>query len=146
MTHTISLHVENHQGVLARIAGLFSGRAYNLESLTVGVTADEAKALGYEVITGRFPMAANGRTLTLDALEGFAQVVAEKENEVLLGVTLVGPQADSLIGEAALALEMGATLTDLVETLHPHPSLGETIMESAEAALGLAVHIKQPEM
>ena len=108
----------------------------------VGLSAAEAEALGYQVVTGRFPLAANGRSLTLDALEGFVQTVAEKENGVLLGVTIVGPQADSLIGEAALALEMGATLTDLAETLHPHPSLAETIMESAEAALGIAVHIK----
>lgn len=108
----------------------------------VGLTATQAEAAGYTVLTGRFPLAANGRALTLDAGEGFVQTVADKENEVLLGVTIVGAQAGSLIGEAALALEMGATLTDLAETLHPHPGLSETLMESAEAALGLAVHIK----
>jgi dihydrolipoamide dehydrogenase len=108
----------------------------------VGLTASEAETAGYEIITGRFPLAANGRALTLDSAEGFVQTVAEKDSGVLLGVTIVGPQADSLIGEAALALEMGATLTDLAETLHPHPSLGETLQESAEAALGIAVHIK----
>ncbi len=109
---------------------------------TVGLTDKEAKAAGYKVFTGRFPMAANGRALTLNEGEGFVQTVAEEESEVLLGVTIVGAQAGSLIGEAALALEMGATLTDLAETLHPHPDLGETLMESAEAALGIAVHIK----
>lgn len=108
----------------------------------VGLTAAEAEAAGYEVITGRFPMAANGRALTLNAGEGFVQTVAEKANEILLGVTIVGPQAETLIGTAALALEMGATLTDLIETLQPHPSLGETLLESAEAVLGIAVHIK----
>ncbi len=80
--------------------------------------------------------------MTLNSNQGFVQTVAEQENEVLLGVTVVGPQAESLIGEAALALEMGATLTDLAETLHPHPGLGEMLQESAEAALGIAVHIK----
>ncbi len=109
---------------------------------TAGLTAAEAEAAGYTVVTGRFPLAANGRALTLDAGTGFVQTVAEQENEVLLGVTIVGTQAASLIGEAALALEMGATLTDLAETLHPHPGLGETLMESAESALGVAVHIK----
>jgi dihydrolipoamide dehydrogenase len=109
---------------------------------TVGLTAAEAKSAGYTVVTGRFPLAANGRALTLNAGEGFVQTVAEKENEILLGVTIVGVQAGTLIGEATLALEMGATLTDLAETLHAHPGLGETLMESAEAALGLAVHIK----
>jgi dihydrolipoamide dehydrogenase len=107
-----------------------------------GLTAAAAEAAGYNVVTGRFPLAASGRALTLDSAEGFVQTVAEKESGVLLGVTIVGPQADTLIGEAALALEMGATLTDLAETLHPHPSLGETLQESAEAALGIAVHIK----
>ena len=109
---------------------------------SVGLSAAEAEAMGYKVVTGRFPLAANGRALTLNAGEGFVLTVADQENEVLLGITIVGVQADSLIGEAALALEMGATLTDLAETLHPHPSLGEALMESAEAALGLAVHIK----
>jgi len=108
----------------------------------VGLSAGQAKEMGYSVVTGRFPLAANGRALTLDAGMGFVQTVAEKEKQVLLGVTIVGPQADSLIGEAALALEMGATLTDLAETLHPHPGLGEALMESAEAALGQAIHIK----
>ncbi len=108
----------------------------------VGLTATEAKAAGYKVMTGRFPLGASGRAITQNAAEGFVQTVAEKENEVLLGVTIVGPQAESLIGEAALALEMGATLVDLAETLHPHPGLSEALQESAEAGLGMAVHIK----
>lgn len=107
----------------------------------VGLTAAEAQAVGYEVVTARFPLAANGRALTLNAAEGFALVVAEQGSEVLLGVTLVGAGAEVLISEAALALEMGATLTDLAETLHPHPGLGEPLQEAAEAALGLPVHI-----
>ncbi len=109
---------------------------------TVGLFGAEAKEIGYKVVTGRFPLAASGRALTLNAAEGFVQTVAERDTEVLLGVTIVGRHAETLIGEAALALEMGATLTDLAETLHPHPGLGETLQESAEAALGIAVHIK----
>jgi dihydrolipoamide dehydrogenase len=109
---------------------------------TVGLSATEAEAAGYRVVVGRFPLAANGRALTLNAQQGFVQVVAEQGSEVLLGVTIVGPEAETLISEASLALEMGATLTDLAESLHPHPSLGETLQEAAEAALGVAVHIK----
>lgn len=109
----------------------------------VGLTAAQAQGLGYQVVSGRFPLAASGRALSLGQSEGFALTVAEAGSEVLLGVTLVGPQAETLIGEAALALEMGATLTDLAETLHPHPGLGETLQEAAEAALGMAVHIKE---
>jgi dihydrolipoamide dehydrogenase len=110
----------------------------------VGLTAAEAEAAGYQIMASRFPLSANGRALTLQTQQGFVQVVAEQESEVLLGVTIVGPEAETLISEASLALEMGATLTDLAETLHPHPSLGETIQEAAEAALGIAVHIKNP--
>lgn len=109
---------------------------------TVGLTTEAAKAAGYDVITARFPLAANGRALTLDNSDGMALVVAEKDSEVLLGVTLVGVGAESVIGEAALALELGATLTDLAETLHPHPGLAEPLQEAAEAALGFPVHIK----
>jgi dihydrolipoamide dehydrogenase len=98
--------------------------------------------VGYQVVRGRFPLGASGRALSLGQSDGFALTVAEAGSEVLLGVTLVGPQAETLIGEAALALEMGATLTDLAETLHPHPGLGEALQEAAEAALGAAVHIK----
>jgi len=111
------------------------------EVASVGLTAAEAEAEGYPVVTGRFPLAANGRALTLGAAEGFALVVAEQATGVLLGVTLVGQGADILIGEAALALEMGATLIDLAETLHPHPGLGEVLQEVAEVALGLPVHV-----
>lgn len=110
----------------------------------VGLTMAEAEAAGYRAITSRFPLAANGRALTLQANQGYAQVVAEQDSEILLGVTIVGPEAETLISEASLALEMGATLTDLAETLHPHPSLGETLQEAAEAALGIAIHIKNP--
>jgi dihydrolipoamide dehydrogenase len=109
---------------------------------TVGLTALQAEAAGYRIISGRFPLAASGRALTLSASTGFAQTIAEAETELLLGVTIVGPHAETLIGEAALAIEMGATLVDLAETLHPHPGLGETLQESAEAVLGITVHLK----
>jgi dihydrolipoamide dehydrogenase len=109
----------------------------------VGLTAEQAQTMGYQVVSGRFPLSASGRALTLAQIDGFVLTVAEQESEVLLGVTIVGPQAEALIGEAGLALEMGATLTDLAETLHPHPGLGESLQEAAEAALGAAVHTHQ---
>lgn len=111
------------------------------EVAAVGLTAAAAAAAGYRVQTGRFPLGASGRSLTLGSAEGFALVVADADTSVLLGVTVVGPRAGDLIGEAALALEMGATLADLALTLHPHPGLSETLQESAEAALGLPVHL-----
>jgi len=111
------------------------------ELATVGLTAEEATQAGYNVTTGRFPLAANGRALTLGADNGVAMVVADKESGVLLGATLVGPHAGDLIGQIILAIEMGATLTDLTEILYAHPGLGETILESSEDALGQAIHI-----
>lgn len=111
---------------------------------SVGLTSAEAEAAGYTVTTGRFPLAASGRALTLNAPDGVALVVAEKDSGVLLGATLVGAQAGDLIGEMTLALEMGATLTDIAETLHAHPGLGEALQEASEAALGAAVHLLRP--
>lgn len=111
------------------------------EVAAVGLTMKEATAAGYGVIIDRFPLGGNGRALTLNAPTGVVLTVAEQGSEVLLGATIVAPQASSLIGEIALAIEMGATLTDLAETLHPHPGLGEALQESAESALGRAVHV-----
>ncbi len=111
------------------------------ELATVGYTAEEATKAGFTVITGRFPFAANGRALTLNADNGVAMIVATKDEGVLLGATLVGPRAGDIIGQLALGIEMGATLTDLDEILYAHPSLSETIQESAENAIGRAIHI-----
>lgn len=112
------------------------------EIATVGVTAEEASHQGTSVVSGRFPLAANGRALTLGTDNGVAQLVAS-EDGTLLGATLVGPRAGDLIGQVALAIEMGATLTDLSEILYAHPGLSETVLEAAEHALGKAVHIMQ---
>lgn len=111
------------------------------ELATVGYTAEEATKVGYTITSGRFPLAANGRALTLGADNGVALIVATKDEGVLLGATLVGPRAGDLIGQLALGIEMGATLTDLDEILYAHPGLSETIHESAENALGRAIHI-----
>ncbi len=111
------------------------------ELATAGYTVEEATKAGYSVITGRFPLAANGRALTLNADNGVAMLVATKDEGVLLGATLVGPRVGDLIGQLVLAIEMGATLTDLDEILYAHPGLSETIQESAENALGRAIHI-----
>ncbi len=111
------------------------------ELATVGYSAEEATHAGYNVVTGRFPLAANGRALTLGADNGVAMLVANTDDGALLGATLVGPSAGDLIGQAALAIEMGATLTDLSEILYTHPGLSETLLEAAEGALGGAIHV-----
>lgn len=111
------------------------------ELATVGYSAAEATSAGYTITTGRFPLAANGRALTLGTDNGVALMVANADDGVLLGVTLVGPRVGELIGQATLAIEMGVTLTDLAEILYAHPSLSEVLLESTENALGRAVHI-----
>jgi len=111
------------------------------ELATAGYSAGEAARAGYNVISGRFPLAANGRALTIGTDNGVVLVVANADDGVLLGATLVGPHAGDLIGQVALAIEMGATLTDLDEILYAHPSLSEALQEGAESALGRAIHI-----
>ncbi len=110
------------------------------EIALVGYTAAEAATMGTEIVSGRFPLAANGRALTLGTDNGVAQLIASA-NGTLLGATLVGPRAGDLIGQLALAIEMGATLTDVSEIVYAHPGLGETVLDAAEHALGKAVHI-----
>ncbi len=114
------------------------------ELASAGYSAEAARGAGYAVKTGRFPLAANGRALTLGGEHGLALVVANAEDDSLLGVTLVGPRASDLIGQAVLAIEMGATLTDFAELLYAHPSLSEGLQESAEVALGQAIHLLTP--
>ncbi len=111
------------------------------ELATVGLSPQAAEAAGYKTAVGRFPLAANGRALTLGANVGQALIVSDAESEVVLGATLVGLRAGDLIGQATLAIEMGATLTDLTEILYAHPGLGEMLLEGAESALGKAIHI-----
>lgn len=107
----------------------------------VGLTELEAQQQGLEVKVGKFPLAALGRAKTMGAGEGWAKVLADPESGLVRGVGLVGPHASDLIAEAALALEMGATVEDLAATIHPHPTLSEMVMEAAEVAEGTAVHI-----
>jgi dihydrolipoamide dehydrogenase len=110
----------------------------------VGLTRAGAEAAGYEVVEGRFPLSASGAARLAGTEDGVTLVVAEAESGVVLGVTMVGPAAAERIGQAALGLEMGATLTDLQATLQPHPTFAETIPEAAADALGRAIHLYHP--
>jgi dihydrolipoamide dehydrogenase len=114
------------------------------EMAAVGWTEEECKSRGYtDLKIGKFPFAANGRAVSLMETDGFVKIIADGKSHVVLGVHIVGAEASNLISEAALAIEMGATLEDLALTIHPHPTLGETVMEAAEAALGHAIHVIQ---
>ncbi|APR83321.1 Dihydrolipoamide dehydrogenase of pyruvate dehydrogenase complex [Minicystis rosea] len=111
------------------------------EIATAGLTVEEAKQKGIEVTVGKFPFAALGKAMALNETDGFVKVVADKKTKQVLGVHIVGPEASTMISEAALSLEMAAFLDDLQMTIHPHPTLGEALMEAAAAAQGQAVHI-----
>ncbi|MFQ5794182.1 MAG: dihydrolipoyl dehydrogenase [Candidatus Bipolaricaulia bacterium] len=145
-------HKASHEGIIAAevIAGLPSAADYvavpaviftDPEIATVGLTEAQANEQGYETITGRFPFAALGRALTTGETAGFVKIVADAETEVVLGVHIVGPEASNLISEATLALEMAATVEDLALTIHPHPTLPESLMEAAEDVVAKAIHI-----
>lgn len=111
------------------------------ELAAVGMTEEEAKEAGYELRIGVFPMQASGRALSLGAPQGIAKVVGDAKTDLLLGFHMVGPGAGDIVAEAALAIEMGATLEDIALTQHPHPTISETFMEAAEHAHGKAIHI-----
>jgi dihydrolipoamide dehydrogenase len=93
---------------------------------------------------GRFPLSALGRARTMGRTDGMVKILSEPGSGLVLGVGMVGPHASELIAEGTLALEMGATLEDLMVTIHPHPTLSEAIMEAAEAAAGEPIHINPP--
>ena len=148
-------HKASHEGVM--VAEIISGvnRAYdaktvpaviftNPEIASAGWTEEECKANGYtQLKIGKFPFGANGRAVSLMETDGFVKMIADAKTDIVLGVHIVGPEASNLISEAVLAIEMGARLQDIALSIHPHPTLGETMMEAAEATLGHAIHIIQ---
>ncbi len=107
----------------------------------VGLTEQEAKQKGIAVEISKFPWGASGRALTYDRVDGLTKLILEPETHRVLGVGIVGHGAGELIGEGAVAVEMGATAEDLAAIVHPHPTLSETLMESAEAFFGHATHV-----
>ncbi|SDT54844.1 dihydrolipoamide dehydrogenase [Paenibacillaceae bacterium GAS479] len=110
------------------------------ECASVGLTEKEAKDKGYNVKVGKFPFAANGRALSLNAAEGFVKLVADRDSGLVLGAHIAGIEASNMIAELGLAIEMGATLEDIALTIHAHPTLGEITLDAAEVALGHPIH------
>jgi dihydrolipoamide dehydrogenase len=148
-------HKGSHEGLVcaAAIAGQ-KGAAYDPacipaviftdpEIASVGLSADEAKAKGFDPVEGRFPFGASGRAMSINETEGWVKVVADQKTDKVLGVHMIGPEVTELIAEAALAIELGATTEDLAMTIHAHPTLPEVLMEAAEAVHHMAVHIYQ---
>ena len=148
-------HKASHEGRVAVevIAGenvAFAPRAIPAVVFTdpeiawAGLTESQAKKENRAVTVAKFPWAASGRAITLDRTDGLTKLLLDPETEQVLGVGLVGPGAGELIAEGVLAIEMGANATDLKLTIHPHPTLTETMMESADVFFGQATHVYRP--
>lgn len=148
-------HKASHEGVLVAEVIAGQNRVYDAKTVpsvifvepeiaSAGWTEDECKQNGFtDLKIGKFPFAANGRAVSLQETDGFVKMIADAKTHVILGIHIVGPEASNLISEAVLAIEMGARLEDIALSIHPHPTLGETMMEAAEATLGHAIHIIQ---
>jgi dihydrolipoyl dehydrogenase len=149
-------HKASHEGrvaveVMAGENVAFSPRAIPAVVFTdpeiawCGLTEAQASKEGRHVTVAKFPWGASGRAITLDRTDGLTKLILDPETERLLGVGLVGPGAGEMIAEGVLAIEMGANATDLKLTIHPHPTLTETMMESAEVFFGQATHVYRPK-
>ena len=149
-------HKASHEGrvaveVMAGENVAFSPRAIPAVVFTdpelawAGLTEAQAAKEGRHVTVAKFPWGASGRAITLDRTDGLTKLILDPATERLLGVGLVGPGAGELIAEGVLAIEMGANATDLKLSIHPHPTLSETMMESAEVFFGQATHVYRPK-
>jgi dihydrolipoamide dehydrogenase len=110
-----------------------------------GLTETDAEKQGRKVAVAKFPWAASGRAISIGRTDGVTKLVIDPETERVLGVGICGPGAGELIAEGVHAIEMGATAKDLALTIHPHPTLSETVMEAAEVFYGHATHVYRPK-
>src|SRR5215217_2082934 len=149
-------HKATHEGLVA--ARVIAGRPAAFDAATIpavvftdpeiawcGVTEEAAKTSGQAVTIARFPWTASGRATTLNRNDGLTKLVLDPESGRVLGVELCGVGAGEMIAEGVLAVEMGAVAEDLAASIHPHPTLSETVMEAAESFHGQATHIYKPK-
>jgi len=146
-------HVATAEGILAvdHIAGkhprpIDYGKIPNCtyctpEIASVGLTEQAAKEQGYPVKVGQFPFSAIGKAMILGDTTGFIKIVSEEKYDEVLGVHIIGPKATELIAEACLGLSLETTVEEMAKTVHPHPTLSETMMEAAHSVYGEAIHI-----
>ena len=110
-----------------------------------GLTETDAKKQNIPIEIAKYPWAASGRATTLDRPDGLTKLIIDPETERMLGVGIVGVGAGELISEGTLAIEMGALASDLKLTIHPHPTLSETVMEAADVFFGESAHVYKPK-
>lgn len=148
-------HKASHEGRVAVDA--ISGKKVAFEPLAIpavvftdpeiawaGITENQAIEKGIKFELAKFPWAASGRATTLDRSDGVTKLIIDPDTERILGIGLCGPGAGEMIAEGVLAIEMGATVKDLALTIHPHPTLSETVMEAAELFYGHSSHLYKP--
>jgi dihydrolipoamide dehydrogenase len=109
-----------------------------------GLTETQAVKDGRTVDVAKFPWGASGRAISIDRVDGLTKLLIDPQTERVLGVGIVGAGAGEMISEGVLAIEMGATASDIKLTIHPHPTLSETVMEAAEQFFGTATHVYKP--
>ncbi|MFZ1519731.1 MAG: dihydrolipoyl dehydrogenase [Ignavibacteriaceae bacterium] len=149
-------HKASHEGRVA--VEVIAGHKVTFEPLAIpavvftdpeiawaGITEEQAKKDGIKHEVAKFPWAASGRAVTLDRNDGVTKLIVDPETQRILGVGICGPNAGELIAEGVLAIEMGANVTDLKLTIHPHPTLSETIMDAAEVFFGQSSHFYKPK-
>ena len=145
-------HKASMQGKIA--AGIIAGEKVSYENVvvpavvftdpeiaSVGLSEEEAEDKGLKVKIGKFPFSVSSRAMTREETQGFVKVIANEADDKIIGVQIVGSDASDLISEAALAIKMNSTIEDLASTIHPHPTLSESLMEASEATMGKAIHI-----
>jgi dihydrolipoamide dehydrogenase len=143
-------HKAMAQGIA--VAELIAGTPYSLkfvpncvytdpELATVGITEDEAKKFGKEILVGRANLNAIGRAHTMNRIDGMAKVIADKNSDRILGIHLLAPEASNIIAEAVLALSQEMTVKQFIQTIHPHPTFTEVLLEAAENVHKRAIHI-----
>jgi dihydrolipoamide dehydrogenase len=149
-------HKAAHEGRLAAevasgmqrewVARVIPSVAYtDPEIAWVGVTETEAAAKGLHVGVGKFPWAASGRAIGIDRTEGFTKLIFDESTHRVVGGGIVGPHAGDLISEVALAIEMGAEAADIGATIHPHPTLSESVGMAAEVYEGTVTDLYVPK-
>ncbi len=111
------------------------------EISSVGLTEEEALASGFDVKIGRFPFRAVGKALIEGETEGFVKIIADQKTGEILGAHIIGPHASDLIGEMTLAMALESTPEEIAHTIHPHPTLTETVMEAADSVFGTSLHL-----
>src|SRR5262249_32523892 len=145
-------HKATHEGMVA--AEVIAGQKASFDPQAIpavvytdpeiawcGLTETEAKKQDRKVKVSRFPWGASGRALTLNRTEGVTKLLVDPETDRVLGVGIAGSGAGELIAEGVLAMEMGATASDMKLSIHPHPTLTETLMEAAEGVEGMGLHL-----